>query len=684
MVMVVLSRPTVRPVLSIEPAMSALSNSDLVRDLTRPESYPEPRPREITLRTTHISWVFLTEDTAYKVKRPVKLGFVDFTTAEARAHFCHEEVRLNAALAPGVYQGVVPIRRGETGLSFIGYGDIVDHAVQMRRLPDDRSAAALLAAGKLTFEHLAALADRLARFYATAPVQPHAGGFEAMWRNLEENLQELAGFAGDPLDQSRLRAVATAQRRDLRRLQATLDERATAHFVREGHGDLRLEHVYFPDVEAADPLILDCVEFEPRFRVGDVALDIAFLIMELEAAGASNCAAYLLYRFARATGDFTQYLLLDFYACYRALVRAKIACLLAHDPATPAAKATSKRAEASRLLALAYAHAIGQAERPVVIAVGGVVGAGKSTLAETLARRLGLPVISSDIARKHTVRTYNELIRRADQVLRSGRSVVLDATFGSPATRAQAWQLADAHAARFLFVQLGCHVATLRARLRTRAQHPHESDADEAVLDETLATFVPPDELPPNEVLLLPTASDASVEAIVERICAPEPATSPPMVLPIIPTPMEVFESACRNVFQQHLVLRRDLQQALMTGNAAARGDEEAIRALPFVIITLLGKLTNHMAFEESVLAPVMIGAGQAAANRMASIKLDHRRQRDEFQAVLRLAGDPAESVDLAVTLQNLVADVLSDMGDEELSLTADKTLVKVATSPQL
>jgi aminoglycoside phosphotransferase family enzyme/predicted kinase len=514
--------------------------SDLVRDLLRPEHHPAPRPREVSLRTTHISWVFLTEETAYKVKRPVNLGFLDFSTVGAREHYCHEEVRLNAALAPKVYLGVVPIRHDEAGFRLSGDGQIVEHAVKMRRLPDQRSANALLAAGALTSEHLAALAERLAAFYVAAPVAPDMGGADAMTTNLEENLEQLAAFAGDPLDPSRLAEVAAAQRRDLARLRGTMDERTAAGRVREGHGDLRLEHVYFLDDDPI-PLVIDRLEFSQRFRVGDVALDVAFLVMELHAAGAASSAEYFLYQFARATADFGQYALTDFYACYRALVRTKIACLLSQDPSTPSSRAALKRTEAARLLGLAYATALGAPKPLVVIAIGGLVAAGKSTLAEGLARRFGLPVISSDVARKQLAGvsltdrgpatlyeaanhapTYEEVFRRASYVLGSGRGVVLDATFRTPHDRARARQLAHTHGARFLFVHAVCDEQTLRERLHRRAsQDLSVSDADESVLDRIASDFVAPNELPVHEVLVCQSADPAAMDSIAERVFLP-------------------------------------------------------------------------------------------------------------------------------------------------------------------
>jgi uncharacterized protein len=512
-----------------------VTDSRLLDDLSRPGSYPAPQPAVIERRDTHISWVFLAGDAAWKIKRPVQLPFLDFRSLDRRRHFCEEELRLNRRLAPGIYQEVVPVRRGPTGCTLEPAptaGPVVDYAVKMRRLPDDSSAAALLAAGRLTAGHLSALATRLAAFYGQVPARPDLGGPAAMATNVEENLSQLEA-AGDHLDRERLAAVAAAQRRDLQRHHHHLSERQASGQVRDGHGDLRLEHVYF----VPEPVVIDCVEFSERFRVGDVALDIAFLVMELRAAGRTDLAEYFVHRFARETNDYELYPLLDFYCAYRALVRAKIACLLAGDTAVPAEKRRRKAAEAKHLLALTQALESGSPDRPTVVAVGGQVATGKSSLAEAISQVVGLPVISSDLTRKwlaglrptdrggpalytadFTDRTYGELIRRAGLVLDGGRSVILDATFRDPARRRLARDLAAARDARFLFVETACDEATVRARLRARASGPTESDADEQVLDQLREQFVPADELHADERLQV--VSTRPLPALVDDVRA--------------------------------------------------------------------------------------------------------------------------------------------------------------------
>jgi aminoglycoside phosphotransferase family enzyme/predicted kinase len=489
----------------------------LLEDLSRPEAFPPPRPGQVTVASTHASWVFLTETEAWKVKRPVNLGFLDFSTADRRQRCCEDEVRLGRRLAPEVYRGVVPIYRGAAGHDFVGPGPVVDHAVRMRRLSDEDSAAALLASGRLQPDHLRHLADRLRTFYEGAALTPELGDAAILTANVEDNQRTLAPFCGRFIDESDLRSLHRWQLDELETRRAALDRRIEEGRIREGHGDLRLEHVYFLD---GSPVVIDPIEFNRSFRCADAALDVAFLAMELEDAGRGDLSACFLSHFARASNDYGFYPLLDLYLSYRAQVRAKVACLVAADPGTPPDKARRKARDAARLLALARSYQQRAPRLSPVIVVGGQIGTGKSTLAEVLCRRLELPVISSDATRKHlggigaeqrggpqlyseemTGRTYDEVLRRAALVLESGRGVLLDATFHDPQARAAARDLARRQGRAFLMIELEADDQLLRRRLRERP--PGLSDAREEHLPALRSRYQPPDELPPAERLRL-------------------------------------------------------------------------------------------------------------------------------------------------------------------------------------
>jgi aminoglycoside phosphotransferase family enzyme/predicted kinase len=473
--------------------------------------------------TTHISWVLITDQDVWKIKRPVDYGFLDYTSLDRRRHFCEEEVRLNRRLAPDVYLGVVPVRRDATGATLVGDGAVVDYAVRMRRLPDAASTDALLRAGKLGHDHLWRLAGTLARFYATAPATPAYGAADVIRGNVTENFDQVRPFVGRLLSADTFETVRAwqlgclAQQRD--RFEARIDQGR----IRDGHGDLRLEHVYF---DGGDPIVLDCIEFNERFRMGDVASDVAFLAMELDGRARSELAESFVGRFALESDDYDLYGIVDFYRCYRAWVRGKVAAFLAGDPSTPPEKAARKAREAQALFTLAQRHAGPPGPPGPVVAVGGLIGTGKTVLAEALARALGLPVVQSDRTRKWLVgvaatdrasaaaygadvsdRTFAELFRRAAVVLASGRGIILDATFRARELRRQARELARRVGAPFLFVETTCDDATLRERLRRRAAGPSVSDATEDLVDRMRQEFEPVTELAGTERLVVDTTT---------------------------------------------------------------------------------------------------------------------------------------------------------------------------------
>jgi aminoglycoside phosphotransferase family enzyme/predicted kinase len=482
--------------------------------------------------------VFLTDREVWKLKRPVDYGFVNYTTLERRRRCCEDEVRLNRRLAPDVYLGVVPVRHGPHGHGFGAEGDIVDYAVRMRRLPDDRSAEALLRQDALTPEHLTRLAGRLASFFAAAAPAPAAGAVERIRENVVENFGQVARFVGRFVSPATFDAVQAWQLGFLERRSTRFRERVEEGRIREGHGDLRLEHVYF---EGAEPIVIDCVEFNDRLRSGDVAADVAFLAMELTARSRPDLAEAFLAAFALESDDYDLYGVVDFYAGYRAWVRGKVAAFLAAEPTTPPEKAARKAEEARSLFVLARSYAEDSPGTPPVIAVGGLIGSGKSTLAEALGRAVPVPVISSDRVRKalagvpaterapasaytaaFTARTFDEMLRRAGVVLDSGRGVILDATFRERGLRRAARDLARRRGRRFLFVETACDEATLRERLRWRALAPSVSDAGESLLERVRAEFEPVTDLGPGEHVRVDTAGppEAAVRAALEALAA--------------------------------------------------------------------------------------------------------------------------------------------------------------------
>jgi len=498
----------------------------LIDDLKRPENLPGSA-EQVEFISTHISLVFRTATAVFKVKRAKNYGFLDYSTKEARERFCRAEVTLNRRLAPGVYLDVLPVNRDARGYSLTRAAEVVDHAVHMKRLPDDRSALSLLRRGALVPADLERLADRLARFYRAEEARPETSG--NLRASVEENFQQLRPFVGRFVSDRLLGELESLQKEWL----AGSTSRLASRFSRDGHGDLRLEHVYFmPE----GPLAIDCIEFLDRFRISDPALDVSFLAMDLARNGRRELGEFLLGRFAYESDDYDFFPLADGYMTYRACVRAKVACFLAADESTPPERARSKEREAREYFELALALARGRSARQIVFAVGGVVGSGKTTVAEQLSRSTGAPLVSADATRKFLAgipreekgaasiysaafseRVRNELLRRGARVLESGRSVILDTTFVSRNYRRHARELASRFGAAFLFVECRAPESVLRQRLRGRTGGV--SDAREDLLERFLRAREPATELLPEERMVVDTTrgAEAAVAEILNR-----------------------------------------------------------------------------------------------------------------------------------------------------------------------
>jgi aminoglycoside phosphotransferase family enzyme len=340
------------------PGRPATRNPDpgaLVRELLRPEAYPGRRASGVEVRHGHGSWVFLTENEAWKVRRPVDDGLLDQGDADRRRRACEEELRVGQRLAPDVYREVVPLHRGPGGHAFVGSGPVVDFAVRMRRLAEEDSAAILLAQRRLSVPHLQALAETVARFHAASAPRFDRPGLSRA--SVTENYQHTLPFAGRVVDGGLLDGVYRWQREMVAMLELSLLDRAARGRIREGHGDLRLEHVYFAGGQPEAVVVLDPLLPRGGQPCADTALDVASLVLELEARQRPDLTAAFLGRFASASDDHDFYPLIDLYASYRAASRARVACLVAADPATAPAKASRKAAEANRLLALAASYA---------------------------------------------------------------------------------------------------------------------------------------------------------------------------------------------------------------------------------------------------------------------------------------------------------------------------------------
>jgi aminoglycoside phosphotransferase family enzyme/predicted kinase len=497
----------------------------IVEALTGPRSWIEP----VELIETHISWVFLAGDSVYKVKKPVDLGFLDFTTLEKRRFFCEEEVRLNQRLTHDVYLGVVELRgeRFQPG----GSGPVREVAVHMRRLPQERMLDELVRRGRAEPALLEQIGRIVARFHASAPTGGEIdalGGLETIRGNWRENFEQTAGFDAEVLPDEWRRELRTWVDAFLEREDARFAARVAAGRSRDCHGDLQAQHVCC----TAPIQIFDCIEFNHRFRHGDVASEIAFLVMDLTRLGRTDLALRFVNAHLEESGDYGAVPLLDFYAAYRAFVRGKVLGFMVETHPEAASKARER-------FALAHGYTRPRSA-PRLLITSGVVGSGKSTVARAVAARLGAIVVRTDAVRKRLVgltptergageiytpemsrRTYEECLRVAGEMLAAGWPVLVDGTFTTQDERARARALAARAGVPLAVLWCDAPDAVLADRLRRRAADPGEvSDAGPELLAPHRARYERPGREP--DTIRVDTAAgpDAAVEAALRALSA--------------------------------------------------------------------------------------------------------------------------------------------------------------------
>jgi hypothetical protein len=478
--------------------------AQLIEALADPAAYPAP-VESVEVRHTHISVVFLAGEHVYKIKKPLKLAFVDFSTLARRRHFCEEEVRQNARLAPDVYLGVVPVVATPAGARVEAAGEAVEWAVKMKRLADDDTLESRLARGQVSQSLVEAVARKIAAFHARAETSQRIaafGRFDAVARNARENFEQSRGHVGRTISAAvfeRLRArtdEALAAQRDL------IESRAARGMPRDTHGDLRLDHVYTRDDPGAEMLIIDCIEFNEQFRFADPVADMAFLAMDLKFEGRGDLAKVLADAYFLAAGDDQGRRLLPLYTAYRAAVRGKVEGFKQAEAEVPADDRAEALTRARGYWLLALGELAPPEEKPCLLLVAGLPGSGKSTLAAGLARDGKLHVIRSDEVRKLLTgvakedrgprpygsgiytpewneRTYGECLRRAEELLFAGERVVVDASFREEARRRA---FLDAAARwRVPAMLLICQADAEVIRQRLAARRGDASDADWAV-----------------------------------------------------------------------------------------------------------------------------------------------------------------------------------------------------------
>lgn len=497
---------------------------EMVQSLMQPGALPaSPDGAEDqtppTLVQTHASTVILTGAFAYKLKKPNDFGFFDYSTPEQRRHFCAQEVLLNRRLAPEIYKGVAPILRDQRGRYALGQtmapddvpvpgalvegATVADYAVVMSRLPEDETLATRIANGTVTLASMDVLASHLAAFHAASQTDEQIAQFGSVGvvgGNWTENFDQMRPYIGRTLDEATFAQIERFVAGFLHSRRPLFEARMDGDRVRDCHGDLRLQHIYFApgvaqagdrNVPSEPPAVVDCIEFNDRFRYSDVASELAFLTMELDAAGRADLARRFLRAYVDETGDSAIRELLPFYACYRACVRGKVLSFQLDQPEVSEAQRNEVQREAFELFALAARYASAPA-RPRIALIGGLMGVGKSTLAERIAGETGWLVLSSDVVRKQlssgpddpkyraafgegaytsswNAATYRALLATGEEVVRGGRSVLVDASFMRRENRLAFAEMAAGIGATCVFIECECDAETALLRLAERS-----------------------------------------------------------------------------------------------------------------------------------------------------------------------------------------------------------------------
>jgi len=508
--------------------------------LLQPGAFPHG-VEKLEVVETHISWVVLTGQFAYKIKKPVDLGFVDFTRLERRKYFCDEELRLNKRTAPELYLDVVPIAR--TAGSFrIGEQPAIEYAVRMRQFPGEARLDRQLESGRLTMSDALAMAKVIARFHlsltAKAPKETPAERSRILQFALQNFEQIRAALKRDQYHAllSRLENWTCAQA-DL--LGETYGNRAKAGFVREGHGDLHLANMVKLDGRI---VLFDCLEFDPAMRWLDVMNDIAFLVMDLMAHGREDLALALLNHYLEQTGDYQGVSVLRFYLVYRCLVRAKVAAM--QPGGSGATTAVRDGGRIRRYLQLAESL-VEHSLTPRLFLMHGFSGAGKSWLSERLIGPLGAIRVRSDLERKRlhglppgqssasgieaglydttaTERTYHCLMQHCETGLRSGFNMIADASFLQQRQRQRFLDLASELQAAVAILDCTAPVEMLRKRIQARAADPERiSEADLSVLDHQLDHFDPFTDQEKPYVIRIPMDGGLDISGLLKQLGRP-------------------------------------------------------------------------------------------------------------------------------------------------------------------
>ena len=496
---------------------------------------------------THISHVFIAGDFVYKIKKPVNFEFLDFSTLEKRKYYCKREVELNRRLCEGIYLDVVSVKnQGENfTLEESAARTTVEYAVKMKRLSEEHFLHSFIERGELGRKQLDRIAAKLADFYKSQKPGEEIsqwGEIDKIRYNTDENFRQTEGFIGDLLDQNTFDAIRKYTNEYYDRFDDVFERRVEDRRIVDGHGDLHLEHIHITPEKVR---IYDCIEFNDRFRYGDIAADLAFMAMDLDFNGCWQEERYFVEKMAGEMNDKGLPLHIDFYKCYRAYVKGKVKGLQAGEEEAgeeDREKARNKGEEYFNL-SLRYA-ALGS--RPAVLIFMGRIGTGKSTIAEIISRKFNIDCYSSDRIRKRlmgvplnerpdvskreqmysrhmSIKTYSKLREKAEEYANQHNSVILDATYSRNEEREKLVELLDASGVDYYFIEAKASDEVITERLKLRESKEQViSDARLEDFEELIQYYQTPEELEAGHHIDINTGQDLedTLSELFDRLVA--------------------------------------------------------------------------------------------------------------------------------------------------------------------
>ncbi len=511
---------------------------EVIQALLNPQIYPDKTTR-VDLIQTQTSFVLLAGKYVYKIKKAVNLGYLDYTTLEKRHHFCRQEVELNRRLSPEAYLGVVPVSGRQGQLNLGGQGRPLEYAVKMLHLPQECMLNVLLDRNRATPEMLGRVAAKLVDFHARAATNQEISNFgtlESFRVNTDENFSQTEKYFGLTITPAQFNRIRDYTNQTLIETSALFSQRVAAGRIRDCHGDLHSQHICFNE----NLSIFDCIEFNNRFRYCDVASEIAFLAMDLDHFGRADLSRGFIESYVRMSADHQINDLLKLFKCYRAYVRGKVGSFKYDDPYISEAERKQSQEIARSYFDLAQAYA---RPKPLLLLTVGLVGSGKTTVSYSLARRLGLTVLSSDVIRKKLAnipatehrynemesgiysaefsrRTYARLFAEAKAILQQGHHVIMDATFIRAEDRAGAIKLAEETGADLRIIECQLDEANVKERLAQRLKGNSISDGRWEIYEPQKKKFEAVTEVAVNQHFVVDTAQPlfSQLTRVIDRL----------------------------------------------------------------------------------------------------------------------------------------------------------------------